>query len=54
MGFSKQEYWSGVPLPSPLLDGERKNLKGITELWVPDSEQVKTKRYIMITLSVCL
>ena len=19
MGFSKQEYWSGVPLPSPLL-----------------------------------
>ena len=20
MGFSRQEYWSGVPLPSPLLD----------------------------------
>jgi len=21
MGFSRQEYWSGVPLPSPLYDG---------------------------------
>ena len=22
MGFSRQEYWSGVPLPSPVLSGE--------------------------------
>ena len=22
MGFSRQEYWSGVPLPSPLVDGK--------------------------------
>jgi len=20
MGFSRQEYWSGVPLPSPIID----------------------------------
>ena len=26
MGFSRQEYWSGVPSPSPaLLNGERPN-----------------------------
>ena len=23
MGFSRQEYWSGVPLPSPLVTGKR-------------------------------
>ena len=23
MGFSRQEYWSGVPLPSPILDLRR-------------------------------
>ena len=23
MGFSRQEYWSGVPLPSPILDIEK-------------------------------
>ena len=23
MGFSKQEYWSGLPLPSPLMQGTR-------------------------------
>ena len=23
MGFSKQEYWSGVPLPSPIVPGNR-------------------------------
>ena len=22
MGFSRQEYWSGVPLPSPTLEGK--------------------------------
>ena len=26
MGFSRQEYWSGVPLPSPH-EGEKKNKK---------------------------
>ena len=27
MGFSRQEYWSGVPLPSPYLPGEQDNKK---------------------------
>ena len=39
MGFSRQEYWSGVPLPSPLSKGinqikKHLYLKKITELWV--------------------
>ena len=28
MGFSKQEYWSGVPLPSPT-DMQNRPIKGI-------------------------
>ena len=28
MGFSRQEYWSGVPLPSPAIRAE-KEIKGI-------------------------
>ena len=27
MGFSRQEYWSGVPLPSPILEEVRSNLQ---------------------------
>ena len=23
MGFSRQEYWSGVPLPSPMRESEK-------------------------------
>ena len=23
MGFARQEYWSGVPMPSPKLDGSK-------------------------------
>jgi len=30
MGFSKQEYWSGVPLPSPLLSNVNSMLQRIT------------------------
>ena len=26
MGFSRQEYWSGVPLPSPILPTAEQNL----------------------------
>ena len=28
VGFSRQEYWSGVPLPSPKKRVERKNFLG--------------------------
>ena len=26
MGFSRQEYWSGVPLPSPKINGQRSQI----------------------------
>ena len=36
MGFSRQEYWSGVPLPSPEVSLEFFKSKGIKEkLWSP-------------------
>ena len=28
VGFSRQEYWSGVPLPSPV-ETQHENLKGL-------------------------
>ena len=35
MGFSRQEYWSGVPLPSPLLwSATYKNASFLTDLWL--------------------
>jgi len=37
MGFSRQEYWSGVPLPSPMtnLDSilESRDITSLTKLW---------------------
>jgi len=32
MGFSRQEYWSGVPLPSPL-----KRIDTIISVWLENS-----------------
>ena len=32
MGFSRQEYWSGVPLPSPMM--MVKNAPAMWETWV--------------------
>ena len=32
MGFSRQEYWSGVPLPSPTEEPGRLQLMGSQEL----------------------
>ena len=32
MGFSRQEYWSGVPLPSPILDDCRTSIA--TQGWL--------------------
>ena len=31
MGFSRQEYWSGVPLPSPVITAEP--LKALPDCW---------------------
>ena len=33
MGFSRQEYWSGVPLPSPQLQHRCSNLSRIRNTW---------------------
>ena len=33
MGFSRQEYWSGVPLPSPILLGTQK-YRWLVSFWV--------------------
>ena len=33
MGFSRQEYWSGVPLPSPISSYSYNYLLGYTECW---------------------
>ena len=32
MGFSRQEYWSGVPLPSPILVWNR-SIKSLKHEW---------------------
>ena len=39
MGFSRQEYWSGVPLPSPTLALDPTNVRGRpqAQTWCPDS-----------------
>jgi len=32
MGFSRQQYWSGVPLPSPKLSIIKVNINGLNTL----------------------
>ena len=38
MGFSRQEYWSGVPLPSPLIEAE-----DIKKRWQEYTEELYKK-----------
>ena len=46
MGFSRQEYWSGVPLPSPILIEERiKTSFQITDYY-RDSEEKTDEAYL--------
>ena len=50
MGFSRQEYWSGVPLPSPILytenpkDSIRKLLELISELSKVAGYKINTQK----------
>ena len=38
MGFSRQEYWSGVPLPSPLAtEQQQKNQNSLNSIFAPCS-----------------
>ena len=42
MGFSRQEYWSGVPLPSNLRSREKMSLEGklnVSDLWEISQEE---------------
>ena len=41
MGFSRQEYWSGMPLPSPLYDPDNHN--GVITHLEPDILECKVK-----------
>ena len=55
MGFSRQEYWSGVPLPSPQMRPETLNIhvslgsfaswKGRIELWAVKSLKSSRDKY---------
>ena len=50
MGFSRQEYWSGVPLPSPWSDStESKELKSLLKKVKEESENVGLKLNIQKT-----
>jgi len=43
MGFSRQEYWSGLPLPSPLITKEMQ-IKISMEYCFRPTTMAKTKR----------
>ena len=32
LGFSRQEHWSGLPFPSPMLEGEKVKLKSLSRV----------------------
>ena len=54
MGFSRQEYWSGVPLPSPIMLSERqRNRKLISSCYGMGKEEGKcgmtANRYIFVS-----
>ena len=47
MGFSRQEYWSGVPLPSPGIRITRRNISNLryaddTTLMAENEEELKS------------
>ena len=45
MGFSRQEYWSGVPLPSPLLKFTFRNnvrLRNFSSIYITDRKTCKS------------
>ena len=42
MGFSRQEYWSGVPLPSPNIQKTKIMASGPITSWQIDGETVET------------
>ena len=49
MRFSRQEYWSGVPLPSPLMAESEEKLKSLLMKVKEESEKVGLKLNIQKT-----
>ena len=49
MGFSRQEYWSGLPFPSLPFNGNRSNLTAPLHLVQDDFEDVATRFYLSRT-----
>ena len=49
MGFSRQEYWSGVPLPSPKHFIMCCNLTKL--LWAPDSDYHPPLQHLLLSIS---
>ena len=64
MGFSRQEYWSGVPLPSPspqTYRGSNPNCatlslkkNSITEVWLIDNKWYLFKSYNLMSIDICM
>ena len=49
MGFSRQEYWSGVPLPSPTVrTKEDKSYETLSP--VPSTQQVLNKWWLLLLI----
>ena len=38
LGFSRQEYWSGLPFPSPMRESEVAQLHICSSLWLNNAE----------------
>ena len=44
MGFSRQKYWSGVPLPSPRILPYGQIIQGTTHVWTTRSAELNLHR----------
>ena len=50
MGFSKQEYWSGLPFPSPIIIKIFKNKTGYYKLGQIKNDEPFLKEYIYLSV----
>ena len=44
MGFSRQEYWSGVPLPSPIIEF-RRDIKEVCNIGIMGKSQKEVPKW---------
>ena len=54
MGFSRQEYWSGVPLPSPLFFLVKGNcqFKDISKIYIKNKKPHLLQGFIMLSTNI--